>query len=560
MSRDRVVTNSHEDMGIRILRYKDSYRPYWYAEYKENGTVHQIRLTEKIMGVPPTSLSIKDEGSALYEKSKARAQAEFDAFEAARKRKGASERLMEELIASKTGEKVTYHRLKDLGKLWNELPREKPLSQSRIDNNLYVASQFANFCTCEYLYEVKVADVKGFMAKLKEDGDAWTTIMSKLNFLSGAFKKFYRGEKNPFGQVIKRNTDQDAQTIHRRPLLDEQIEALRDEARGDELLYPLLECGLATGARLIDIAHMRKDNIDFREGFITYIASKTGTLCEVPLFDEFRKVCECIINSSDPDDPYLFPEAAYMYDTNRTGLCERGKRLFAKALFKDVGESPKPTLIIDGKPKERLTTAEVYTLIDKQRYKPSKAQRMKSVYDLYVVQKKSYRIIEGEIGLPRSTITDYMQAIEELTGDPLIRFDIKHGHIAKKLEKTRERRSNTKRAVSIYGWSCLRSTFCRLAIERGVDEKMIMKAAGHANFKTTMTYYDNPTRAHQRELMKAKMATTAIGRKVEPTPLVANLHSLIEKLPPEQQKLLEANLKVILGKAADNPMLIAESA
>lgn len=55
------------------------------------------------MGVPPKSLSIKDEGSVLYEKSKARALAEFEAFENERKRKGTSERLMEELIASKTG-------------------------------------------------------------------------------------------------------------------------------------------------------------------------------------------------------------------------------------------------------------------------------------------------------------------------------------------------------------------------------------------------------------------------------------------------------------------------
>lgn len=547
-------------MGIRILRYKDGYRPYWYAEYKENGAVHQIRLTEKIMGVPPPSLSIKDEGSALYEKSKARAQAEFDAFEAERKHKGTSERLMEELIASKTGEKVTYHRLKDLGRLWNELPREKPLSESRKASNMRWAAQFTDFCPHEYLYEVNAADVKGFLEKLKANGDAWTTIKSKMSFLSGAFAKFYPGGQNPFEQVIKRNTDIDAKTIHRIPLTNEQIEALRDEARGDEFLSPLIECGLATGARLVDIAHMKKENIDFREGFITYIANKTGTLCEIPLFDEFRKVCDCIINASDPEEPYLFPEAAYMYDTNRTGLSSRGKRLFAKALFKNIGKEPKPTLIIDGKPKEPMSAAEVYALIDKQMFEPQKAEQMKAFYERYVVQGLSYRQIQAEWGTPRSTMSAYMRDIQKLTDDKLVRFDAKHGYINDKLELTRQRRSGAKRAVSVYGWSCLRSTFCRLAIEHGVDEKMIMKAAGHTNFKTTMTYYDNPTRAHQRELMKAKMAATPIGRKSEPTPLAASLHSLIDRLTPDQQKLLEDNLMAVVTNTTGSTPLLAATA
>ena len=53
--------------------------------------------------------------------------------------------------------------------------------------------------------------------------------------------------------------------------------------------------------------------------------------------------------------------------------------------------------------------------------------------------------------------------------------------------------AQVKRAVSIYGWASLRYTFCRIAIECGVDEKMIMRTAGHINLKTTMTYYNNPT-------------------------------------------------------------------
>lgn len=532
-------------MGLRIIRYKDGYRPNWHAEYKENGKIKTIKLTEEIKGTPPPSLSIKDEGSTLYEKSKARALAEFEKFMEERKQKGTSEQLLEKLYASKTGTEASYPLLKDLGVLWNNLPREKPLSEGRIANNLHVAQEFASHCKRTYIYEVTEHDVKAFMDWLKGQGFAWTSIKSKLSFLSGAFGKFNRGKVNPFSLVIKRNTDPSAQTIHRVPLTNGQIEALRDEAKGDELLYPLVECGLATGARLVDIAHMKKENIDLREGFITFTAQKTGTVCDIPLFDEFRKICEGIINSSDPDEPYLFPEAAFMYDTNRSGLVDRGKRLFANALFKDIGKTETPTLIIDGKPKEPLAAYEVYTLIDKYGDSPSQRDRLKTIYDLYIVKGKSYRQIEDELKLSRSYISHCLKLIENLTGDKLIRFDEKHNHIVDKLAMTRKHREGAKRAVSIYGWACLRSTFCRLAIERGVDEKMIMRAVGHSNFKTTMTYYDNPTRTHQREQMKMKMAATAIGHSTTPSPTAANLLDLINKLSPEQQALLAENLKAL---------------
>lgn len=496
----------------------------------------------------------------MYEKSKARAQAEFEAFENERKRKGTSERLMEELIASKTGKKVTYHKLKDLGNLWNGLPRDKPLSEGRIANNLHVAAEFANFCKCEYIYEVTEKDVKGFLEWLKSQGIAWTTIKSKMAFLSGAFGKFYRGETNPFSLVIKRNTEVDAKTIHRCPLTNEQIEALRDTARGDALIYPLVECGLATGARLVDIVHMKKENVDFREGFVTYVAQKTGTVCDIPLFDEFRKVCEAIVTSSDPSEPYLFPEAVHLYHTNRTGLCNRGKRLFAKALFKNIDKSPKETIVIDGKPKAPLSVSEVHALIDKQGYTSTKGDRMKSVYDKYIVQGKSYRQIEKETGIPRSSITDYMKAIEKLTGDTIIRFDAKHGYITDKLDMTRRHREGVKRAVSIYGWASLRSTFCRLAIERGVDEKMIMRAAGHSNFRTTLTYYDNPTRTHQREMMKSKMAATAIGHSADTTYLTTSIIGMVNRLPKNQQALLAENLKALLESSTNSPIQLPASA
>ncbi len=150
--------------------------------------------------------------------------------------------------------------------------------------------------------------------------------------------------------------------------------------------------------------------------------------------------------------------------------------------------------------------------------------------------------------------------MERLTGNTLIRFDAPHGHIMSKMEMTRKHRDGVKRAVSIYGWSSLRSTFCRIAIERGVDEKMIMRAAGHSNFKTTMTYYDNPTRAHQREVMKAKMAATAIGHSAATISLESSIMDMVSRLSKDQQALLAESLNALLENGTNNSKHLTVSA
>ena len=81
---------------------------------------------------------------------------------------------------------------------------------------------------------------------------------------------------------------------------------------------------------------MKKMSIDLRQGFVTFVAAKTTTRCVMPLFDDFRAICEDILTTSDPEEEYLFPEAAMMYLYNRSGIVRRGKLLFAHALFGDT--------------------------------------------------------------------------------------------------------------------------------------------------------------------------------------------------------------------------------
>ena len=67
-------------MGLRIKKYKDGYRPQWYAYYDDNNQRREIRLDERISGTPPPSLSVMDRGDAEFERSQDRAQIKFDKF------------------------------------------------------------------------------------------------------------------------------------------------------------------------------------------------------------------------------------------------------------------------------------------------------------------------------------------------------------------------------------------------------------------------------------------------------------------------------------------------
>lgn len=282
---------------------------------------------------------------------------------------------------------------------------------------------------------------------------------------------------------------------------------------------------------------MRKDSIDLKAGFITYVASKTGTRCELPLFDEFRKVCEDIIYNSDPAEPLLFPEAAAMHEHNHSGIVRRGKILFAKALFGDVKHHDKPTEIINGEPLPPKTPNEVLEILGRQGFKPQKETRIKDVYSRYVIKNQSYRQIEAETKTPKQTICGYMQEIEELIGTKVIRFEAGASTLREKLKRTRKSRGNTLQSVSVYGWGSLRATFCLLAIMHGVPEKEIINAVGHSDYRTTLKYYNNPTRAHQMESWK-EMAATAIGHKTQPADAAQELHALIDAMPSDRQSAL----------------------
>lgn len=501
-------------MGLRIKKYGDGYRANWYAYYSDRNQKREICLDVRIAGTPPASLSVKDKGDAVFERSRNLAQAKLDEILVALRQKGVAENVMERIIESKTGAKIVYHRLDELGKLWNGIGRPQELSEGRQAENLFITKEFAGFCKKKYLYEVTEADAERYFKWIREKL-AWSTVLGHMSYLSGAFKRFLPpGANNPFATIVKRNNKKEAATIHHETLTDDELAKVYATAREskDEFLYPLVVCAACTGARLKDIANLQWINVDLNDGVISFNAAKTGTRCDIPLFPELRKVCEELWEKREPGEIYVFPEAANMYKYNRSGLVRRGKLLFAKALFwGDASAKNDVTEIADGKPVTPLTPAETFPRIETMECSENVKAKARDFYERYAVRMQSIRQIENETRISRSTVSDVLKKIESHIGQKIIRFDETAPRPRHFLGQTRIARGGNKRSVSIYGWHSFRTTFCVQAILHHVPEALIIKAVGHTTFKTTNEYYNNPKRECVKKVWMQAMGTTMIG-------------------------------------------------
>ena len=209
-----------------------------------------------------------------------------------------------------------------------------------------------------------------------------------------------------------------------------------------------------------------------------------------------------------------------MYQHNRSGLVKRGKLLFAKALFWEDNRHTEPAEVIEDTALPQISPAEVLQRIDTMPCCNKVREKAKVFYGRYAVQLLSIKKIAHEFGCCPNTVSDVLKKIERHVGVKIMRFGAPEYKARHFLPQTRMSRADNKRAVSVYGWHSFRTTFCVHAILHHVPDWMIIKAVGHATFKTTNEYYNNPKRASIKEVWMKALGSTAIG--TTQTPLIQN--------------------------------------
>ena len=533
-----------EDMGLKLQRGRNGeWRRKWYGRYMEAGVWKEIPLATPMAGTMPCSL--RERGDADFERSRLLAEQEFKAFNEERKTKGAAEHLTAKLIQAKTGHGVDYIRLSDMEAEWRKL-RPHRRSESQECN---ISAWFRLFCRSvhrSYLYEVTAEDVAAFHASLCERY-AKSTTLRITRFLKGVFALLLPlGVTNPWSMLDMRGTS--GEVVHRRPLGNEEIRKLLDEARRDPMLYGITVTALCTGLRIGDVANLRWDEVDMRESIISLTTRKTGASVHIPIFGMLRPVLESALAEREEDGEFVFPTAARLYRDNADGLYRMGKTLFARALF--GADAEREAAIEEVPTAKEMTSREVMEAISSASWQSRKKENAGICYRLYRLEGKSYREIQAERGWSRGHISYYLHEVEKLTGLRIV--DAVRDNptsTAALLRRTRQERTVGAHSASLYGWHSLRATFVVLALNEGLPLEDVRRIVGHTTADMTLEYY-NPTKTIAAERFRRRMSATVLGvddedgrptthGTVKPVTGGDNILSLVANLSPAQRAALK---------------------
>lgn len=533
-------------MGLKLIKDNGVTRKVWYGQYKEQGRWKVTKLTTPMRGEKiPSTLS--ETGDTAFERSRALAQAEFDEFERTRGIKGSSEHLTRVLIESKTGQKVEDVRLDELAARWKTLPRSYTPSAKCVGNAELYFARFAAHAKCTYLYEVSQDMAASFFHEIRQEY-SWSTVKSMMSILKSAFARFLPcGAINPFSSVIKRNREQNAARIHRRPLSENELKLLFNESEKDPTLHAITITTACTGMRIGDVCNLKWSSVDLHGGFIDVLTAKAGKQVTIPILAPLRKELEAVLAIKNPASPFVFPAAAEMYTVNASGVIRKGKVLFARALFANnaAREEKEDVSIVDQK---ELSPVEVLEAIRSAGFTKQKTERCERVYTLYR-SGLTYRQIERETGLGRGQIADYLHGIEDITGNTIVKWAKACATSNSRLLKlTRQGRTVGKRAASLYGWHSLRASFVVAALTHGIPIEVVRRIVGHSTVRMTEEYF-NPTKNILADTIPRKLSGSVIGggnnTNTEPTLI---LHTSADSDDPphisriDQIKSLLANL------------------
>ncbi|HEY1719148.1 MAG TPA: tyrosine-type recombinase/integrase [Verrucomicrobiae bacterium] len=315
-------------------------RPFWYGRFEVNGQRECVNLGVKVKGIPPVSLSLKDEGDMDFERSRVAAQAKLDGLVEEARTKQGSVRLVEKLYEIKVGEPIKSVLLENLPDEWTKIPRKHELDERYSSQCKSTLKRFAEYVCCENAKITEIAYVTRLIAQSFLDAESKRGVTAKtwndaLKLLRGAFKHLLPvGAINPFSSMPTKETE----TIFRKPYSPEELAAIVEAARSDKFIRPIVITGICTAMRRGDCCLLEWTKVDLKNRFISVKTAKTGEMVSIPIFpllyDELKQRAE----KRKPNEKYVFPEQALMYQENPDGITMRVQKILIAAGFQDDEE------------------------------------------------------------------------------------------------------------------------------------------------------------------------------------------------------------------------------
>ena len=241
-------------------------RPFWYGRFEVNGQRECVNLGVKVKGIPPVSLSLKEEGDMNFERSRVAAQAKLDSLVEEARTKQGSVRLVEKLYEIKVGEPIKTVLLENLPDEWIKIPRKHKPDDRYASQCQSTLKRFAEFSHHENAKITEIAYVTRSIAQSFLDAETKRGITAKtwndmLKLLRGTFKHLLPvGAINPFSNMPTKETE----TIFRKPYSPEELAAIVTAARDDKFICPIVITGVCIGdaTRRLLSARMDKSGLE----------------------------------------------------------------------------------------------------------------------------------------------------------------------------------------------------------------------------------------------------------------------------------------------------------
>lgn len=307
---------------------------WWYGRVVVSGRKIKKNLGVEWRGEPPPTLS--EVGDAVFERSRAKAQAALERLQIELKRRSTAEELVQTIHEIRTGARVSSIPLTEAAARWKALPRRRPLSKRYVDQAEGWMTRFVAFVNeknpaIREMDQVQSVLARGFLKTEEERGVSAKTYNNILIFLRSCFEALKEDggiPKNPFAGIPTHDED----TVFRKPFNAEELAAIVAAAKSDSFVYPLIVAGICTAMRRGDCCLLPKSAVDLPNRFIRVKTSKTGELVQIPIFPLLQEVLEKLPAN---DGPYVFPEQAIKYQVNPDNITLHVRKVMRAAGFFD---------------------------------------------------------------------------------------------------------------------------------------------------------------------------------------------------------------------------------
>jgi len=312
-------------------------RPDWYGRYEINGKRYCDNLGVQIAGIPPDTLSLRDEGNKAFERSRATAQAKLDQIVAEARGKQNAVRLVEKIYEMKTGEALASITLDSLSDEWKRIPRKRQPSARYVKQCTAALDNFAAYAmgqnkTVREISQVTKSMARAYMQTEEDRKLSPKTWNDTLKLLRTTFQKLLpEGAPNPFHGIPSKESE----TIFREPFSPDELKCIVEKSQEHDFIRPVLIAGICTAMRRGDCCQLQWKDVDLVKGFITVKTSKTGQTVKIPIFPLLYDELAALPQKGK----YVFPKQAAMYRDNPDGITWRVRQVLKDAGFKDKKEN-----------------------------------------------------------------------------------------------------------------------------------------------------------------------------------------------------------------------------